>query len=57
MKVWDANGADLPEAASADPWAESGRGLLLTEELSDRWGAYRARPTGKVVWAVLAGRR
>ncbi len=36
--------------------AESGRGLRVVEELSDRWG-YSATPGGKVVWAVLTGRR
>lgn len=55
IKVWDANGAKLPQMASADPLDESGRGLMITEALARRWGAYRAGPGGKVVFAVIAG--
>jgi len=50
--VWDAN-PYLPAPAQADEYAESGRGLLLVQALSQRWGSY---PTpqmgGKVVWAL-----
>jgi anti-sigma regulatory factor (Ser/Thr protein kinase) len=51
--VWDAS--PLPPAR-ADPGtdAESGRGLLLVEALSDRWGCFGYDAGGKVVWAVAA---
>lgn len=52
IKVWDADGVKLPEVASADLLAESGRGLMITDALARQWGAYRAG-TGKVVFAVL----
>ena len=57
VKVWDANGAALPEAAApADVLSENGRGLLLTEALSEAWGSYRVRPAGKVIWARITCR-
>ncbi|OEJ41241.1 hypothetical protein AR457_09970 [Streptomyces agglomeratus] len=34
--------------------ATSGRGLLLVETMSHRWGYYHPPATGKVVWAELA---
>lgn len=50
--VWDANQRP-PAPVLADEYAESGRGLLLVQALSQRWGSY---PTpqmgGKVVWAL-----
>lgn len=50
--VWDAN-PHQPARVQADEYAESGRGLLLVQALSQRWGSY---PTpqmgGKVVWAL-----
>jgi anti-sigma regulatory factor (Ser/Thr protein kinase) len=54
--VWDA----CPlSPARADPGAdaESGRGLLLVEALSDRWGHFGYDGGGKVVWAVAVGTR
>jgi anti-sigma regulatory factor (Ser/Thr protein kinase) len=53
--VWDAS--PLPPAPAADPGAdaESGRGLLLVEALSERWGHFGYDGGGKVVWAVAAG--
>jgi hypothetical protein len=50
--VWDAS--PLPPAPAADPGAdaESGRGLLLVEALSERWGRFGYDGGGKVVWAV-----
>lgn len=41
-----------PELGSPDDDAEEGRGLLLVEALSWRWGYDRKR-WGKVVWAEL----
>jgi anti-sigma regulatory factor (Ser/Thr protein kinase) len=53
--VWDA--CPLPPLPTqVDGDAESGRGLLLVEAISQRWGWYRTQyMAGKVVWA-LAGR-
>ena len=39
--------------ADADAYAETGRGLLLVETLSDEWGFYRT-PAGKAVYFTLA---
>jgi anti-sigma regulatory factor (Ser/Thr protein kinase) len=51
--VWDAN-PQLPVRTTTSDNAESGRGLLLVEALSQRWGWYPAQATsGKVVWATL----
>jgi hypothetical protein len=33
----------------------SGRGLLLVEALSERWGHFGYDSGGKVIWAALAG--
>ena len=53
IQVWDASN-QLPAPQPADPGAESGRGLLLVESLSEAWGSYRPpESSGKVVWAVL----
>lgn len=54
VKVWDANSdrmPALPDPAAAD-LDEHGRGLLLIEALSSKWGAYRSPTGGKVVWAT-----
>jgi anti-sigma regulatory factor (Ser/Thr protein kinase) len=49
--VWD--GSPRPPAR-ADPGAdaESGRGLLLVEAISDRWGHFGYDSGGKVTWAA-----
>ena len=53
IQVWDANN-QLPVRQAADPDAESGRGLLLVESLTDAWGYYRPqRSSGKIVWATV----
>ena len=51
--VWDAS--LRPPAQAADPGAdaENGRGLLLVEALSQRWGYFGYDGDGKVVWALL----
>lgn len=53
IQVWDGN--DQPPARQATELdAESGRGLLLVEVLSEAWGSHRPRESaGKVVWAVV----
>ena len=43
----------LPAVAEVPADAETGRGLLLVETLSDEWGFYRT-PVGKAVYFTLA---
>jgi hypothetical protein len=51
--VWDAS--PLPPARSEPGQdAENGRGLLLVEAVSQRWGHFGCE-SGKVVWAVIPG--
>jgi anti-sigma regulatory factor (Ser/Thr protein kinase) len=51
--VWDAS-LRVPERMRAGADAESGRGLLLVEALSSRWGSYFPQEAGgKVVWAEI----
>ncbi len=51
--IWDAS-LDPPEIANPAADAENGRGLLLVDALSKRWGWYFAAGLGgKVVWAVV----
>jgi hypothetical protein len=51
IEVWDADPQE-PVAQNAEFEAESGRGLLLVEAVTSRWGSRPASP-GKVVWAEL----
>lgn len=45
-----------PVQARPDTDAESGRGLLLVETISERWDWYLPEEAaGKVVWCLLAG--
>jgi anti-sigma regulatory factor (Ser/Thr protein kinase) len=51
--VWDAN-PQQPARVHADEEAESGRGLLLVETISDQWGSFATQETGgKTVWAAV----
>ena len=43
----------LPVLAPAPVDAETGRGLMLVDTLSDEWGSYRT-PAGKAVYFTLA---
>lgn len=56
IEVTDTRGECVPTRArtlaGAEP-AESGYGLLLVEELADRWGVRRGPAPGKTVWAEL----
>ncbi|WGD41487.1 ATP-binding protein [Streptomyces cathayae] len=54
IEVTDARGESLPTHpdASSEP-AESGYGLLLVEELADRWGVRGGPVPAKTVWAEL----
>ena len=52
--VWDAS-PQAPVRGSASAEAESGRGLLLVDAISDQWDWYFSRETGgKVVWALAS---
>ncbi|MBW8739041.1 MAG: ATP-binding protein [Streptomyces turgidiscabies] len=46
----------MPEKVDADPDGIDGRGLVIVEGLSDKWGV-RPREAGKTVWAHLATNR
>lgn len=46
-----------PAMTEPDPLAESGRGLHIIAELSERWGCSRPGAAGKTVWARLASGR
>jgi anti-sigma regulatory factor (Ser/Thr protein kinase) len=52
--VWDAC-EDMPQLRPGPPGEDEpgGRGLILVAALSSRWGAYRTRGGGKVVFAVV----
>jgi len=51
--VWDAS-PEPPVRMSSGDDAETGRGLLLVDAISDQWGSYPVRDEGgKVVWALL----
>jgi anti-sigma regulatory factor (Ser/Thr protein kinase) len=53
IMVWDAS-PQAPARTQADDDAEYGRGLLLVEAASARWGWYVPRDhAGKIVWAVV----
>jgi anti-sigma regulatory factor (Ser/Thr protein kinase) len=51
LEVWDAS-PEPPIAKVEDLYAESGRGLLITEVLAAKLGYYHLNG-GKVVWAML----
>jgi hypothetical protein len=54
IQVWDGS-PEIPAWHDVDPEAESGRGLMLVERLSDRWGSYTPDGwSGKVVWAIIS---
>jgi anti-sigma regulatory factor (Ser/Thr protein kinase) len=53
VEVWDACD-QMPAPRRGQPADEpGGRGLILVEALSARWGAYRTEGGGKCVWAVI----
>ncbi|MFD5497342.1 ATP-binding protein [Streptomyces sp. NPDC127091] len=54
IEVTDTRGESLPARRSAPLGpAESGYGLLLVEELADRWGVRGGPVPAKTVWAEL----
>jgi anti-sigma regulatory factor (Ser/Thr protein kinase) len=52
IEVWDHSPRE-PRPAPTDGKAEGGRGLLVVEALSTRWGYQRTGHSAKVVWAEL----
>lgn len=55
IEVHDAD-ESKPERQEASDYAESGRGLVLVEALTDgRWGVSDRERPGKMLWAVCAG--
>ncbi|WP_328917265.1 MULTISPECIES: ATP-binding protein [unclassified Streptomyces] len=52
VEVWDGGGG-TPAVAAASGDAEGGRGLLLVQALSERWGTAHPAAGGKVVWSEL----
>ncbi|MFJ3638661.1 ATP-binding protein [Streptomyces sp. NPDC090108] len=56
IEVADTRGERRPELREADPYAESGRGLVLVAALADRWGVRDGRFPRKTVWAELSDR-
>lgn len=55
VEVADAASAKRPPAAlpPSAPEGESGRGLLLVDALSVRWGSAPRHPLGKTAWAEI----
>jgi hypothetical protein len=51
IHVWDGND-EMPVRQDASLDQESGRGLMLVENLAKDWGAYR-KANGKVVYCVI----
>lgn len=55
VQVWDASHG-LPVPQEPDLAAEHGRGMLIVEAMSERYGMYLlAGGNGKVVWALCKG--
>jgi len=55
IHVWDGS-EEMPVREDGAPDQESGRGLMLVENLAKDWGAYR-KAAGKVVWALISAGR
>jgi anti-sigma regulatory factor (Ser/Thr protein kinase) len=52
IEVWDNTPGD-PQPRQADDESESGRGFMVVEAISHRWGYHRVSLALKVVWADL----
>jgi anti-sigma regulatory factor (Ser/Thr protein kinase) len=52
IHVWDGS-EEMPVRQDGAPDQESGRGLMLVENLAKDWGTYR-KGAGKVVWALIS---
>ncbi|MFE9685630.1 ATP-binding protein [Streptomyces sp. NPDC006285] len=54
IEVTDTRGdRPVPRPQQLAPCTESGRGLVIVEALSDRWGVTPGRPPRKTVWAEI----
>jgi two-component sensor histidine kinase len=53
IHVWDAN-PEMPARQEPGPGDESGRGLMIIDAVSTRWGACQTH-NGKIVWAQIGG--
>ncbi|MFD0691334.1 ATP-binding protein [Actinomadura fibrosa] len=53
VEVWDRAEAGVPEVKDASDVAVCGRGVLMVEQLSARWGVVWPPGGGKIVWAVV----
>jgi anti-anti-sigma regulatory factor len=54
LAVYDRSPRLLRLAADpGDPEAEGGRGLLIVDQLADRWGVHHPPGGGKVIWCML----
>ncbi|MFI6700934.1 ATP-binding protein [Streptomyces sp. NPDC050509] len=53
LELRDPDARAFPALLAPDDDAESGRGMLLVDELADRWGVV-LRPDAKIVWCELA---
>lgn len=51
VEVWDPSDT-MPIRGTENDTAESGRGLLMVEQLAEGWGARPLANGGKVVWAA-----
>jgi anti-sigma regulatory factor (Ser/Thr protein kinase) len=52
IEAWDHSPLDVA-STTPDEDAEYGRGLLIVETLSSRWGSEHSAPSLKLVWAEL----
>jgi anti-sigma regulatory factor (Ser/Thr protein kinase) len=52
IHVWDGS-EEMPARQDGAPDQETGRGLMLVENLAKDWGTYR-KAAGKVVWALIS---
>jgi anti-sigma regulatory factor (Ser/Thr protein kinase) len=52
IEAWDQSPYDL-DPFEPDDDSENGRGLMIVEALSQRWGSSRVGYNGKVVWAEM----
>ena len=54
IEVDDDDRTGRPRVLHPDPTSETGRGLLIVEHVSLRWGVERHWGNGKTLWAELA---
>ena len=54
IEVDDDDRSGQPRVLHPDPTTETGRGLLIVEQVALRWGVERHWGNGKTLWAELA---